>query len=875
MFCTALLTLAFAADPKPRLDRDGEPLPQEAVQRLGSLRFLVNNFTAATFSPDGKAVYTVSAVASDTSPALVAWEVPSGKKLWQTAVGRELFRIAADPDGKSVWAIAVGCNADDEFTVDRLRFSAVDGKEKGKVSLGERGLDVQVALHPSGRVAHWEDDIFEERWTLRLTSPDGETTLTQHYDCNKYGCVRDTEWSPAADRLYVITRVNSNTKIHQLAVNASDGKTLWEHSKEGWCEWRVTPDGKRLVGCLEVVAMNDERAPPVACCWDAATGNELGRLEIADLRRPSSGLDFERAFHGHIFLPPDGKTVFLRDWHDHTHAIDMATWKTVPTKQSFPEQTHFSPDGRSYLAPWGRHVGMYDTATGKRLSPYDTGFSSPESSVDLRFSSDSRRVVRTGWGYHPQLEWSIATGQEIRRTPWKEAALGTERGVSDYRDINPDGVCLSPDGTKRAQREQKDGEWRILVMLSDKPNAPPVVLDVPIATSSRPYQELLFTPDSRHLIGYHEGTGLHVWDTSKDGKPNVAKSTDSGHTGPTHPRHRLELSPDGRRAAALEHNGPAIFGQFVSGKPNWTISIFDVPSAKLVHSHTGEGGIASFGWTGQGELAGVVDRTPRNQFSFGKETPKFELIYLDPDAKEKRVHIPEAIPTCFAASPVGGTVAIGSKDGLRLYEARTGQVLHTYREQKQPVDIVAFSPDGRHLVAESMDGPLLVWDVRGDLTKPAKPDAAGWKRAWEALGSGDAAKGFRAVRLFALHPDGGVAELKRQFAEAKPTADEITTAIHKLDDRDFAVREQSERQLRAMGTAAYPALNKAMGQNPSAEFQERAGRVLVVEVPADRRRAERAVEALRLANTESARKQLTEWAKGPDKDPLTVAAKRK
>jgi hypothetical protein len=99
--------------------------------------------------------------------------------------------------------------------------------------------------------------------------------------------------------------------------------------------------------------------------------------------------------------------------------------------------------------------------------------------------------------------------------------------------------------------------------------------------------------------------------------------------------------------------------------------------------------------------------------------------------------------------------------------------------------------------------------------------------------------------------------------------------VGKLDDRTFAVRQEAERQLRAMGTVAFPALKKALEANPSEEFKERAGRLLAVQIPADRLQAERAVEVLRLADTEGTRKLLAEWAAGDAKRPLTVAAKRK
>ena len=97
--------------------------------------------------------------------------------------------------------------------------------------------------------------------------------------------------------------------------------------------------------------------------------------------------------------------------------------------------------------------------------------------------------------------------------------------------------------------------------------------------------------------------------------------------------------------------------------------------------------------------------------------------------------------------------------------------------------------------------------------------------------------------------------------------------IAQLDDRDYATRERATKELRELGFAAFPALKKALADNPPEELRARAERLLAATTSPDVRRAERAVEAMQLAGTESARKVIAEWAKGPADETLTKAAK--
>ena len=91
---------------------------------------------------------------------------------------------------------------------------------------------------------------------------------------------------------------------------------------------------------------------------------------------------------------------------------------------------------------------------------------------------------------------------------------------------------------------------------------------------------------------------------------------------------------------------------------------------------------------------------------------------------------------------------------VRIWDARTGELLERLRGHRDSVYSVAFTPDGRGLVSGSLDKTLKFWDV-GALVSAAGNDAGG--NAGTATGgtSGGAIGGVKGRKEGSNEPGSG------------------------------------------------------------------------------------------------------------------------
>jgi WD40 repeat protein len=810
--CLLALALIPTADPKPRLDADGIPLPAEAVRRFGSAKFCTDPPRSVAFSPDGKTAYLVPVRISlwrpDAQPALSAWEVSTGRMVWAFVdpklVGQQ---VAVDPDGKTVWlAGRIGDGKPQETTAVRVKLSAGTGKELDRTVLRNSWSDA-LDLRPDGTLAWNRLDVKENDLTLRFLKPDGTDAVGWDPVGQAIGLIKH---SPDGKLLFVGGRAYESRGWKLTAVDVASGRAKWTVDTPMQDTLAVSPDGKVVAVVLSGdPPPNPQRVPnPIderpektkVVGYRTATGAEIGAVDVGD-RYFRTHRDYGPTGGGRpLSFTPNGKELLTQndDWK--TVVIDPETWKVSRDLRTDAEAYGWrTPVGKAFLAPvsWHRNLILCDTATRQPVNPpplLQRGESGR--GVGIVFSSGGERLL---YGGHERerVEWEVTTGKELARVPWDKLK---DQPTANPRDkvVWKYGTFLSPDGKlvyrsiRGTDRNDRHGE---VVDATTKRQ----VADLALKGWIRP---LAFSADSKQVIGVDQGK-VGVWQVAAGGEPATVEGslyfTDYGGD----ENDNLLLDPTANRVVVTEKDDRTRRNR----EAGWRIWRYDLDPLKLSARWEGLGRLKDVAYTRDGRLVG--------RFRPEKATPYWaeSVFVITPDAEVPITFAVDAGGSGFAVSPDGRTVAFGTPGGdIHLYELAAGKRRHTFVGLQRAATSLVFSPDGRLLASESADGPVLLWDVRGDVTKPAKPDAIGWGRAWDALGGEDTVKAFQAIRLFAFHPDDGAAELKKRFAEVK---------------------------------------------TPTAKV------------------CERAVEAMQLAGTEAARKVIAEWAKGPADDVLTKAASGK
>jgi WD40 repeat protein len=799
--------------PHLRRDQDGEPLPPEAIARLGTTHLRHGGMIdSLAFTPNGK--------------TLVVCARGDGLRFWDTATGKESRRfpariqaqsLALSPDGKFLAMFDRTTNPGDapialrEFATGRLirrfgqkghYYSSLLFSPDGKALAAFRwAKSIDLWDPESGRLLHSLEGHKELVWAVAFSS-DGKTLVSGSIDKT----IRFWDVRTGAE----VRQIKHSEQIGKLALSP-DGKLLAsvDMIQEAWpggggATWR--PDRRVRL-------------------WDAESGKELRQLTMP-AKEVFPGI--RAGFHS-LGFTPDGKALVTGDIVDGILRIwGPATGRELRRVTDFAGTVGplaFAPDGKSVAVAHGNSsVRMIDLASGKDL----VGTQGHDGSISsMVVTPDCQTIVTTGIDGTLRF-WDAKKGRQLR-----------QRSVSSRAILLPDGESYLDVGS--------DNQFRLYNLAAGKEQA--------VLRGHEAHSSFALSADHKRLASWGRDKTVRLLDPST-GKPShtllkVEKPT-PGMAFTSDGRLLVIWAPDMTVTVWDAATGKQL-RQFADPPQPGQVSGPDGSSPWYSAALSPDGSLLAFSF--QALAIGQQPYLPVVETTTGKEVCRFKA---GADGVDR-----------LAFSPDGKSLAWGGwRDGtVYLGEIATGRERRHFTGHRSRILSLVFSTDGKILVSGTEDTSALVWDLTGRLAaanerdKPLSEEEL--QKHWTALASDDAAAGYRAVQALATDPVRAVPYLGKRLHPAA-VADEkhLAQLIARLGSDRFEVRAKATAELEKLGEAALHALRKALDGQPALETRRRLEQLIDKQErerwspSSDRLREGRALEVLERAGIPEARRVL-------------------
>jgi RNA polymerase sigma factor (sigma-70 family) len=823
--------------PAPRVDRDGDPLPEGAVARLGTRRFRTEFHQASelTFAPDGKTIAVASMI------GLWLFDATTGK---QTKFSRppytNYWRVAFSPDGKQLLAAAQRLNPRPWKTA-ALIWDVAGGRKTTEVEL---------------------ENILRMGWTAEgqpmvACEGKGEIILLDIATGQK----QSFSAKDLSNGIYSHCAVGRS--VFAAAGNAKDIIHVWDinSGKERWTlkTWGVfssshslvlSPDEQWLASLTRGAA--DKRTMQL---WDLTTG-KAKRIAGGDQQHLSS-----------VAFTADSKTLAT------IGRQEVRFWDTASGRErgrlkgegwSFnPSAVSFAPDGKTLAAmeDLGGAIHLWDVATGE-LKPEPEGHSTSVFHLPA-FSLDGKRLATSGGMDGTIRVWETASGRQLallRRSPSSVLECAISADGRTLVSCWDDRMLLSDADTGRELHVLEANDWR---QLNQRPNTS-------MHVSSDGRKAIVLRPRKLSAAGgggAAPGGGsftndwlMTCWDTTA--RKQLFRRQLAYHGSDR----EIAVSPDATIFALPgTMREPMRLEDVATGERLLTFPILKRSDKPL-----------SFSADGRLLLSHALTPAPPPARGSTQTLHLWEVL-----TASELLASPIPISSHEAAVSADGRLlaAVSPQREILLWDLKRDKELHRFKDFGSGVNSLVFSPDGRRLVSSLYDSTLLVWDVAAVRSKDGTAilDAESMRRAWDNLAA-DARKAFAARWTLAAAPAEAMTLLKEHLhPEKAANPQRLRRLLADLESEQFAVREKAQEELAKLADLAEPALRQTMANKPALEVRRRVQAVLEhLRVPVTQPellQSLRALAVLEDIGTPEARRLLGDLATGAPESRLTREAK--
>jgi RNA polymerase sigma factor (sigma-70 family) len=811
-----------------RLDDDGEPLPDGALRRVGTLRFHQGGGTPCPLfpCPDGKTLISGFYCGDRT---ICLWDLATGKLLRSFPTGYSNILFALSPDGRTLvethqanweirlWDVASGKNLgqlqwkEGSYWPSSFAFSPdgktlASGNMLGSIDLWDLTTDAHMAHLKTPK---------EQIGTVAFT-PDGKTLVA------------------AADKTITLWDVVSRKELRKLT------------RPESIALMAVSPNGGLL-----------------------ASGGYKGGIALWDLQSGNVIHEWPTTYHfSSLIFSPDGKSLASAEGgddydYDFIALRDVNGGKARRIKAPGIWTVAFSPDGKTLISGHlGGMIRLWDAATGKENTPVGGN----QRIGELTLAPDGRtlaflRDVDPRYG-DPEIRlWDMANGRDIGALhavkDSDERSLAFAPDGKSLMAVGPGAILVWDVGARKLLRRlehERKGDHDYFVTAAFTPDGKTLAtgesdgtvrLREPIA--GRELRQLFFTETNKKAVQQNAVSGVAF---SPDGWTLAAMGWTYGY---------------GVRTRAWRYEGQEEPPQLA-----WETTTANMP---------GEAGEFDFLDGGRSEPNFLF--SPDGRMLAVNRWQKTIPIWEAATGKERLLltgH--QETATCIAMAPDGRTLgSAGFDDTIRLWDMETGEELRTLRGHRGKANSLVFSADGKTLVSTGDDTTMLFWDVAAVTQRP-KPKVVALspeecKSLWIDLASPEAAKAYKAIRAFSAAPGQTASFLGERLRSARSAKKEdVDSLIADLNSDDFQIRDKATSELDDLGDTVKPALRKVINGQPSAEVRSRVNRLLekLATPTPELLRGLRAVEALEAVGGPEVRRVLVKIAKGAAGSRLTREA---